>query len=178
MEVTPQEWIRRIDQFEIDEPGVALPFTARLARENAWTHAEAARVVGEYRRFLALVMCAGHPVTPPEAVDQAWHLHLVYTRSYWQRLCRDTLGREIHHEPTRGGQGENTKFEDWYGRTLESYARIFGGPPPADIWPPPARRFAGAGSWRWIRARDFWLIRKPAWAGGRARIHPRKPASP
>ncbi|MEK6230809.1 MAG: hypothetical protein N2A42_03075 [Luteolibacter sp.] len=33
----------------------------------------------EYKRFVALAMLAGHPVTPSEEVDQAWHLHLVYT---------------------------------------------------------------------------------------------------
>jgi len=163
MEYSPGDWISRIEAFELDEPGVVLSFTSRLARENGWTHAEAARVVREYRRFLVLAMCAGHPVTPSEAVDQAWHLHLVYTKSYWQRLCRDTLGKELHHEPTQGGAAENGKFTDWYQRTLESYQRIFGESAPRSVWPDSGKRFAGAGSWRWIRTPDFWLIRKPRW---------------
>ncbi len=83
--------------FELDDPGAQLPFTARLAREQGWTHVFAGRVVTEYKRFVVLAMLAGHPVTPSEEVDQAWHLHLVYTRSYWQGLCRDVLGRELHH---------------------------------------------------------------------------------
>lgn len=151
----------RIESFRLDEPGAALPFTSRLAREQGWSHALAGRVVREYRRFLVLAVEAGHPVTPSEAVDQAWHLHLVYTRSYWQRLCRETLGCELHHEPTSGGAVETGKFTDWYERTLESYRRIFGEDAPQDIWPDPVRRFARAGDGRWVDASAVWLVPKP-----------------
>jgi hypothetical protein len=152
----------RILSFELDEPGAQFPFTARLAREQGWPHVFAGRVVEEYKRFIALAMLAGHPVTPSEQVDQAWHLHLVYTESYWQRLCRDTLGRELHHQPTQGGAEEGGKFTDWYGKTLASYRRIFGAEPPVDIWPAPADRFADAGCGRWVNLADFWLVPKPA----------------
>ena len=115
----------------------------------------------EYQRFLYLAMVAGHPVTPSEAVDQAWHLHLVYTKSYWQQLCRDVLGRDLHHEPTTGGAHEGAKFVDWYSRTLESYQTTFGEPPPAEIWPDPARRFANAADGCWIDTSQFWLVPRP-----------------
>jgi hypothetical protein len=163
MESAIQELISRVERFEMDESGVPLPFTSRLARENGWSHAEAARVVREYKRFVVLAMVAGHPVTPSEAVDQAWHLHLVYTRSYWHGLCRDTLGRELHHGPNAGGQCESEKFVDWYTRTLESYRLIFNEKPPAAIWPDPARRFEDAGMGRWVNTREYWLIPKPRW---------------
>lgn len=74
----------KIESFQLDEPGAALPFTSRLAREQGWNHAFAGRVVAEYLRFIHLAMTAGHPVTPSEATDQAWHLYLIYTRSYWE----------------------------------------------------------------------------------------------
>ena len=154
--------LERIEAFPLDEPGSALPFTSRLATEQGWSHAFAARVVREYRRFVYLAMAAGHPVTPSEAVDQAWHLHLVYTRSYWQRFCGETLGRELHHEPTSGGATESGKFHDWYARTLASYQTHFDEPPPDEIWPAPARRFAGGLSQRWIDRRKFWLLPKPS----------------
>lgn len=154
---------QRIERFEFDTPGAALPFTSRLAREQAWTHAFAGRVVDEYRRFVFLAMESGHHVTPSEEVDQVWHLHLTYSRSYWQRFCGETLGRDLHHEPTQGGSAEGGKFHDWYARTLESYAQAFGHPPPAEIWPPPEARFAHAGSGRWIDRSRFWLIPKPTW---------------
>jgi hypothetical protein len=137
-----EELRARLQAFSPDEPGVVFPFSARLARESGWTRAFAERVVEEYRRFLYLAMTAGHPVTPSVEVDQAWHQHLTYTRSYWDDLCGRVLGRPLHHEPTKGGRAEGDKFVDWYARTLDSYRAAFGHQPPRDIWPTPAERFA------------------------------------
>lgn len=153
--------LQRIMAFELDVEMSQLPFTGRLAREQGWTHVFSGRVVEEYKRFVALVMLAGHPVTPSDQVDQAWHLHMVYTKSYWHGLCRDVLGRELHHTPTAGGRVENRKFEDWYEKTLESYGRIFGTQPPPDIWPPVQARFATAGCGRWVDTAKVWLVPKP-----------------
>lgn len=153
--------LEKIMAFELDAEGAQLPFTSRLAREQGWTHVFAGRVAVEYKRFVALAMVAGHPVTPSEEVDQAWHLHMVYTSSYWHDLCRDVLGRELHHSPTTGGSEENGKFEDWYGKTLESYRRIFLTDPPDDIWPSVRERFATAGCARWVDTAKYWLVPKP-----------------
>ena len=132
-----------------------------MARENGWSHGRARRVVEEYRRFLFLACSAGHPVTPSDAVDQAWHLHLAYTRSYWEDLCGEVLGRPLHHGPTRGGPAEGAKFRDWYARTLASYEGAFGSPPPSDIWPAPRERFAAAPHFRRVNTRDCWVIPRP-----------------
>lgn len=137
---TEDELLQRLTAFSFDEGAPALPFSARLARENGWTLAYAARVIEEYRRFMFLAVVSGHPVTPSDQVDQAWHLHLLYTRSYWDRFCKNVLQRRIDHHPTMGGQGEGAKFLRWYGDTLASYRRHFGAPP-VDIWPPAAVRF-------------------------------------
>ncbi len=88
-------------------------------------------------------------------------MHLVYTRSYWHGLCRDVLGRELHHGPTSGGAEEDGKFADWYGKTLSSYRKLFGSVPPPDIWPDPEKRFTNAGTGRWVDSHAFWLIPKP-----------------
>lgn len=135
-----QDLFNRIQAFSFDERECALPFADRLARENQWSDMHAERVISEYKRFIFLAMVAGHPVTPSDEVDQVWHQHLLYTRSYWERFCGGVLGRPLHHDPTTGGRSEGTKFEYWYDRTLESYRRIFG-PPPQDIWPIAAIRF-------------------------------------
>lgn len=152
------ELLWRLESFEIDKPGVAFPFSARLARENGWADAYARRVVREYLRFVWLAMRAGHPVTPSMAVDEAWHLHLCYTRSYWDELC-GLLGRPLHHGPTEGGGAEDAKFVDWYGKTLESYRCHFGEEPPADIWPSVAERFRRSGS-RMIDPRTHLILSK------------------
>jgi hypothetical protein len=131
---------RALEGYEIGPPDAALSFTARLARENRWSEAFAARVVDEYKRFAFLAITAGHEVTPSDAVDQAWHLHLAYSRDYWQRFCPEVLGTDLHHGPTAGGGAEQARYFEQYARTLRSYEAAFG-PPPADIWPAARRRF-------------------------------------
>jgi hypothetical protein len=156
----------RLRVFDVDggQPR-ALSFMDRLARENGWSMARARRVFDEYRRFLVLAMVARHPVTPSEDVDQAWHLHLVYTRSYWEDLCRDILGCPLHHAPSRGGSDEGTKMRAQYDDTLASYARVFGAPPPADVWPRAERRFGRDLRWRRVGLAGAWVIpKRPALA--------------
>jgi hypothetical protein len=152
----------RLQAYSPDEPGVVFPFSARLARENGWTRAEALRVMEEYRRFVYLAMTAGHPVTPSVAVDQAWHLHLTYTRSYWDDLCGRVLGRPLHHGPTTGGVAEASKFNDYYSRTLDSYRDAFGQEPPADVWPPASQRFAPTARIRQVSDATHWVVAKPS----------------
>lgn len=155
---------RRIRDFPLDAPDARLTFTQRLARENGWPLAFARRVVDEYKRFCYLALAAGHHVTPSDEVDQAWHLHLTYTRSYWDDFCHDVLGVPLHHGPTRGGAAEDAKYRDWYATTLASYQRIFSAPPPPDIWPEPAARFCDADAFRRVNTAAHWVVPKPAMA--------------
>ena len=122
-------------RMEIDPPDATTRFQHRLKQYNKWTDEFAARVTKEYRRFLYLAARAGHPVTPSDTVDQAWHLHLIYTRHYWEELCGKILGLQLHHEPSAGGTVESNRFERQYEQTIESYKAAFGEAPPADIWP-------------------------------------------
>lgn len=124
----------------IGPDGAALSFADRLARENRWTADYAARVIEEYRRFCWLACSTGHQVTPSDQVDQAWHLHLTYSRDYWQVFCPKVLGRELHHGPTAGGAAEGARYHEQYAQTLRAYEAAFG-PPPRDIWSPATLRF-------------------------------------
>ena len=119
----------------------ALSFAQRLGRDNGWSEEYAVRVVTEYKRFVYLAVTLEHPVTPSDQVDQAWHLHLAYTRDYWDVFCPQVLSRSLHHDPTQGGDAERTKYYDWYAQTLAAYGATFGRPP-QDIWPTPEIRFA------------------------------------
>jgi hypothetical protein len=130
----------RLSNLGFDVADAALPFSARLARDNGWPASFAERAVEEYRRFCFLAVHAGHPVTPSDEVDQVWHLHLLYSRHYWETLCRDTLEMPLHHGPTQGGAAEGHKYHAWYEDTLASYRRYFGEPPKA-LWPAPDKRF-------------------------------------
>lgn len=130
----------RIQKFPIDEPGAEHPFSARLAAEQGWTRPYTQEVIGEYRKFLWLCCNGSAPSSPSPAVDEAWHLHLTYTRSYWHSLCRDTLGRDLHHEPTRGGPAQQAHFRNLYAETLDRYREAFDAEPPAHIWPAEERK--------------------------------------
>ncbi|MEM9478290.1 MAG: hypothetical protein AAGA58_01370 [Verrucomicrobiota bacterium] len=131
----------KLKNFPLDDPESGLAFSDRLARENGWSKRFSLRVIDEYRKFLYLCASAGHPVTPSDEVDQAWHLHLCYTESYWNDLCKQTLGFPLHHGPTKGGAEEREKYHDWYRKTINSYQNHFQSEPPQDIWPPASVRF-------------------------------------
>ncbi len=150
----------KIQAFQIDDPTARFPFSQRLARENRWPHSRALRAIEEYKRFVFLGCMAGHPVSPSEDVDQVWHLHLAYTKSYWKDFCGDVLGRPFHHHPTKGGADESAKFEDWHARTRASYQRLFAESPPPDFWPPHAAHH----DLKWVDTGSNWVIPKPRWA--------------
>ena len=151
----------RIAQFSFDEGDETLTFAKRLARENAWSEHYAQRAIEEYRRFMYLAVSAGHSVTPSDQVDQVWHLHLTYTHSYWDRWCGNTLGKPIHHGPTKGGKAETTKFVEWYERTKSSYVDAFTQEPPSDIWPSAEIRFGWDVQFRRVNIKRNWVIPKP-----------------
>jgi uncharacterized protein (TIGR04222 family) len=161
MNAPPVELLRRLERFQLDSPEAALPFSTRLARENNWPLPYTHRVIAEYKRFAFLAVAAGHPVSPSEDVDQAWHLHLTYSENYWKVFCPEILGQPLHHQPTRGGETERDKFEDWYARTLASYEAFFGASPPADIWPSPAARRMESHDFVRVNRKRSWVIPKP-----------------
>lgn len=153
--------LERLERFPLDDPAAGLTFTQRLARENGWSLGFAHRVVGEYRRFLYLAMTAGLEVTPSDEVDQAWHLHLTYTRSYWDELCRDVLGEPLHHGPTRGTRADAKRYPSQYKATLASYRATFGEDPPEDIWPSADERFDNPARFVRVDKHRSWVIPKP-----------------
>jgi len=129
----------RIQAFAFDEGEPELPFAGRLSKDNGWPKVYSLRVIEEYRKFAFLMAASGHLAVPSDQVDQAWHQHLQYTRS-WGNFCRDVMRQTIDHEPTRGGIAEADRFKRLYEQTLESYRRFFG-EPPEDIWPSSVVRF-------------------------------------
>ncbi len=160
-QVERQALLKRIQAFQFDEGGEELTFAQRLARENGWSSAFTERAIEEYRRFMFLAVVAGHSVTPSDQVDQVWHLHLTYTRSYWQRWCRVVLRTDVHHGPTKGGRSEREKFHDWYVQTLDSYRLVFEADAPADLWPNSARRFGDDICFQRINTKRNWVVPKP-----------------
>ena len=155
------ELYKRIQAFALDRPDSQLSFSQRLARDNGWSLGYTQRVIEEYKKFVFLAVVAGHPVTPSDQIDQVWHLHLTYTRLYWQEFCPKILQTTLHHEPTRGGSSEQLKFGSLYSKTLESYEQFFGHIPPIDIWPKPKDRFGRDLHFIRINTQQSWVLSKP-----------------
>ncbi len=123
----------KIRNFEIDDLDSSFTFTDRLARENDWSLEYSLRAVYEYKKFLFLIVISDFPLTPSDQIDQVWHLHLLYTQSYWIDFCKHTIHKDIHHGPTKGSE-EKSLFKEQYLKTLEFYESIFSKKPPNDIW--------------------------------------------
>lgn len=107
-----------------------------------------------------MLCIADHSLTPSDQVDQVWHLHLLYTQSYWIDFCQDTLGKQIHHGPTKGGKQEGEKYNDLYEKTLALYKTLFKRDAPQDIWPPREIRFGEVNFLR-VNLHRNWIIKKP-----------------
>lgn len=148
-----------INKFEFDDPRSSFTFSDRLSRENGWSTEYSLRAILEYKKFMFLLCITHHPLTPSEQVDQVWHLHLLYTRSYWNDFCRNTLKKEIHHEPTKGGNAEDQKFVNWYEFTKDLYLKVFKNKPPQDLWPSSETRFKEINFQR-INLNKFWVIKR------------------
>ncbi|MBX3443196.1 MAG: TIGR04222 domain-containing membrane protein [Planctomyces sp.] len=152
----------RLAAFQFDDPDLSPGFSRRLAAEQGWSREFTTRVLEEYRRFLLLA--AQEPSTcPSEAVDQAWHLHLVYSHSYWRALCAGVLHRPLHHRPTAGGPQEAERHWDMYERTRERYQEEFGMRPPTEIWPAAYERFDPHSRTRNVELKDCWILKRPRW---------------
>ncbi len=154
---------QQIEAFDFDATDTRLSFGQRLARDNGWSAAFTRSVLLEYRRYVFLAMTAGHPVCPSDAVDQAWHLHLTYTRNYWDDFCGRILGRPLHHGPTRGGRDEDVKHHEMYAKTLAAYRDAFGEDAPAEVWHPAEVRFGEDVAFSRVNTRRNWVIAKPRW---------------
>jgi len=149
----------RISSFQLDDSGSSFQFSHRLARENGWTKSYSKKVIEEYKKFIFLCCISEIAVTPSDQVDQVWHLHLTYTRSYWIDLCRNTLSKEIHHNPTKGGNSEGKKFDNFYTGTLTLYKEKFGEEAPVTVWPENEKRFSDIHFQR-VNMKRNWVFRK------------------
>jgi hypothetical protein len=142
-----------------------LSFQQRLAGENSWSLDFSNKVLLEYKKFIFLIATSQGKtqLTPSDEVDQAWHLHLAYTRDYWDVMCQKILGFPLHHGPTSGGKIEREKYFSQYEATLALYRITFNSEPPADIWPQSHVRFTGR--WRRINTRkNFVFLRAKIYA--------------
>ena len=134
--LSQQELWDKIQNFNLDDPDSSFPFSKKLTKENNWSPSFTNKAIEEYKKFIFLCCISPTGASPSETVDEVWHLHLTYTDNYWNKFCRQTLGKEIHHHPSKGGYKEKHKHVNWYSETLQLYEEVFETKPPEDIWPP------------------------------------------
>lgn len=149
-----------VSKFEVGTGNESFTFLDRLAKENGWSHCYTRQVYLEYLKFMYLAASSNTTVTPSEDVDQVWHMHLCYTRSYWHDLCRDVLGKDIHHGPTQGGAVERAKYDACYETTLHLYEETFGEPAPVSIWPNLRERFNTKNEYLRVNRRHTFVYSK------------------
>ncbi|HEY9705620.1 MAG TPA: hypothetical protein V6C58_24490 [Allocoleopsis sp.] len=159
--MTPEEQdlYQKICDFKLDQPDEIFPFSHKLSWEHRWSQIYTIRVIQEYKKFIFLAMVAEHHVSPSIPVDQVWHLHLLYTHSYWDQLCTEVLKKPLHHNPGTGGKEEGLKYQNLREQTLKTYRNYFG-TPPADIWDDSHLRGKSI-NFQWIDSQQYWILPNP-----------------
>ena len=79
--------------------------------------------------FLDMVADSKQFISPPEAVDVAWHAFILHTRDY-EDYCRERYGHVIHHQPT--GEPDPHAYKLAYDRRAQA------GPVDNSVWIAPA----------------------------------------
>lgn len=115
---------KQVEAFDLDEGHGDYPFSLRLADENDWTLSFTGDAILEYKKFMYLAAVSDEMVSPSPIVDEVWHGHLVFSRSY-AGFCR-ILGKRIEHYPSTQRKTEAGKFDSARRHTLELYEKHFG----------------------------------------------------
>lgn len=124
----------RIQGFSLDAENSTFPFSKKLAKEENWSLDFTKRAIEEYKKFVYLCCILPNGASPSEIVDKVWHMHLIYTQNYWEEFCPNILQQKLHHNPSKGGESEHEKHQNWLAETLKSYQEIFQQEPQQDIW--------------------------------------------
>jgi hypothetical protein len=143
------ELYAQICQFQLDDPTSPYPMSVKLVWEHHWSEIYTLRAINEYKKFIFLAVVAEGTVAPSSIIDDVWHHHLLYTYSYWEELCGNTLKKSLHHYPGDPGSSER------YNYTLDLYHSYFGSPP-SDIWDLPPLH-----SNHLARNQRYWRIPDP-----------------
>ena len=129
-----QKMIEDMANFSLDAVGATRPFSKKLQEQQGWSPEYTARAIEEYKRYMVLAAITATEVTPSQTVDEVWHLHLQYSKSYRDEMCGKILKTNIDHNPGNGAEEEGERYSAQYLKTLLLYMTVFGEKPPSDIW--------------------------------------------
>ena len=101
----------------------------RIQRDAGVDRDAARTYFNEMLIFLDMVADSKQFISPPEAVDVAWHAFILHTRDY-EDYCRERYGHVIHHQPT--GEPDPHAYKLAYDRRAQA------GPVDNSVWIAPA----------------------------------------
>ena len=121
---------RRRPKLDGSRPNYSNESVIDAIQKDAGVDRETARTwFNEMLLFLDLAAASKDFISPPTAVDRAWHAFILHTRDY-EAYCRERFGRVIHHEPT--GEPDPVAYRRAYDR------RGVYGPMDHAVWAVPA----------------------------------------
>jgi len=126
---------KMLENFQVGSHGDYDIFWHKLTKEYGWSLDYSKNAFYEYKRFIHLAKVYGCRVTPSIVVDKVWHMHMTFTKSYWNELCQDVLQMELHHAPSSLGKKAEREDNECYEKTKELYLAEFGEVPPSKFWP-------------------------------------------
>lgn len=125
----------KLAAFDFSLSGPERTLFAKLTKATTLSSEMVDHVMTEYRKFPYVAAVSDKVVAPSKLLDDVWHIHMLDTRAYLDGLCREVIGKTIHHMP-----GRPVAYKDEaYLTTLQLYQEEFGYLPNHRIWPSPRK---------------------------------------
>ena len=96
---------------------------------------EAELLIAEYKKFLIMSVICNFPIAPSGYVDEAWHLHMLFTKEYIDFSKKVGKAVILHVPLINDAIEEKQNLKDFYKQTIEAYMEIFGGSVDQSFWP-------------------------------------------
>ena len=148
----------RLSDYNFENIGGLTFFCRKLAEVNAWSFQYAEEVVKGYKKFVYLCCISSSRLSPSDAVDQAWHQHMLYSQEYWGEFCSNILKHDLHHVPSMGAIDEVEEHQASYQRTLDLYLKEFKQMPSQRLWPSYEFMFSDQVQMSRINLLDYWYF--------------------
>jgi hypothetical protein len=99
---------------------------ARISREMKCSVERAEGLFDDMIMFLWMASTTSEVRVPTPAIDEAWHVFLLFTKDYMS-FCDQYCGGYMHHQPHLGKPTDITL--ELVAPTIDHMAEAFGGPP-------------------------------------------------
>lgn len=115
------------DRLQAEKPAYNNPaVVARISREMKCSVERAEVLFADVVKFLWMASTTNEVRIPTPAIDEAWHVFLLFTKDYMS-FCDEFCGGYMHHQPHRGEKIDITL--ELVTPTIDHMAAAFGAPP-------------------------------------------------